>query len=122
MSTLKHILKTPDRGGLTSNVLFIFFSVFNPFKLNYYCQNLVYRYDVNKSDDGVGGEEGTFCLCTLWYVETSYDYTDSHVILRCIEALTRAGAYDKALLQRAVSMFEVSDSNPIALLPSLIDC
>jgi GH15 family glucan-1,4-alpha-glucosidase len=71
VSTLKHILKTPDRGGLTSN-------------------NLVYRYDVNKSDDGVGGEEGTFCLCTLW----------------CIEALTRAGAYDKVLLQRAVSMFE----------------
>jgi GH15 family glucan-1,4-alpha-glucosidase len=29
-------------------------------------QGLVYRYDVTKSDDGVGGEEGTFCLCTLW--------------------------------------------------------
>jgi len=71
VSTLKQILKSPDRGGLTSN-------------------NLVYRYDVNKSDDGVGGEEGTFCLCTLW----------------CIEALTRAGTYDKALLQRAVAMFE----------------
>lgn len=71
VSTLKHILRTPDRGGLTSN-------------------NLVYRYDVNKSDDGVGGEEGTFCLCTLW----------------CVEALTRAGAYEKPLLQRAVAMFE----------------
>ncbi|KIM83492.1 glycoside hydrolase family 15 protein [Piloderma croceum F 1598] len=71
VNTLKQILKTPDRGGLTSN-------------------NLVYRYDVKKSDDGVGGEEGTFCLCTLW----------------CIEALTRAGTYDKALLQRAISMFE----------------
>lgn len=31
-------------------------------------QGLVYRYDVTKTDDGVGGEEGTFCLCTLWYV------------------------------------------------------
>src|ERR1700743_3758379 len=31
-------------------------------------QGLVYRYDVTKADDGVGGEEGTFCLCTLWYV------------------------------------------------------
>ncbi|KAH7908229.1 glycoside hydrolase family 15 protein [Hygrophoropsis aurantiaca] len=71
VSTLKHILRTPERGGLTSN-------------------NLVYRYDVTKSDDGVGGEEGTFCLCTLW----------------CVEALTRAGEYDKALLQRAVAMFE----------------
>ena len=27
---------------------------------------------------------------------------------RCIEALTRAGTYDKALLQQAISMFEVS--------------
>jgi len=71
VSTLKRILKTPERGGLTSN-------------------NLVYRYDVNKSDDGVGGEEGTFCLCTLW----------------CIEALTRAGEFDKTMLPRAISMFE----------------
>ncbi|KAG2128690.1 glycoside hydrolase family 15 protein [Suillus clintonianus] len=71
VSTLKQILKTPERGGLTSN-------------------NLVYRYDVNKSDDGVGGEEGTFCLCTLW----------------CVEALTRAGEYEKPLLERAVEMFE----------------
>ncbi|KAG2130783.1 glycoside hydrolase family 15 protein [Suillus bovinus] len=71
VSTLKQILKTPERGGLTSN-------------------NLVYRYDVNKSDDGVGGEEGTFCLCTLW----------------CVEALTRAGEYERPLLQRAVAMFE----------------
>jgi GH15 family glucan-1,4-alpha-glucosidase len=71
VSTLKEILKTPERGGLTSN-------------------NLVYRYDVNKSDDGVGGEEGTFCLCTLW----------------CVEALTRAGEYERPLLQRAVAMFE----------------
>lgn len=53
---------------------------------------MVYRYDVNKADDGVGGEEGTFCLCTLW----------------CVEALTRAGEYDKALLQRSLAMFEVS--------------
>lgn len=46
---------------------------------------------MNKSDDGVGGEEGTFCLCTLW----------------CVEALTRAGEYEKPLLRRAVEMFEV---------------
>ncbi|TFK48859.1 glycoside hydrolase family 15 protein [Heliocybe sulcata] len=71
VSTLKQILKSPERGGLTSN-------------------NLVYRYDVSKTDDGVGGEEGTFCLCTLW----------------CIEALTRAGEYDRSMLERAVAMFE----------------
>lgn len=46
---------------------------------------------MSRTDDGVGGEEGTFCLCTLW----------------CIEALTRAGQYDKAMLSRAVAMFEV---------------
>ncbi|KAF8187701.1 glycoside hydrolase family 15 protein [Pholiota molesta] len=71
VSTLNQIMKTPEKGGLTSN-------------------NLVYRYDVKKSDDGVGGEEGTFCLCTLW----------------CIEALTRAGEIDKRLLPKAVNMFE----------------
>ncbi|KAK7448045.1 hypothetical protein VKT23_013802 [Stygiomarasmius scandens] len=71
MNTLKRILRTPERGGLTSN-------------------NLVFRYDVSKASDGVGGEEGTFCLCTLW----------------CVEALTRAGVYDKTLLPRAVTMFE----------------
>ncbi|KAJ3524635.1 hypothetical protein NMY22_g10912 [Coprinellus aureogranulatus] len=71
VSTLKRIMKTPEKGGLTSN-------------------NLVYRYDVKKSGDGVGGEEGTFCLCTLW----------------CVEALTRAGKNDKQLLLKAVSMFE----------------
>ncbi|EMD39530.1 glycoside hydrolase family 15 protein [Gelatoporia subvermispora B] len=71
LSTLKQILNTPERGGLTSN-------------------GLVYRYDSSKTDDGVGGEEGTFCLCTLW----------------CVEALGRAGAYDKQLLTRAIAMFE----------------
>ncbi|CDO72280.1 Glycoside Hydrolase Family 15 protein [Trametes cinnabarina] len=71
LSTLRQILLSPERGGLTSN-------------------GLVYRYDVKKTDDGVGGEEGTFCLCTLW----------------CVEALARAGEYDKAMLERAVGMFE----------------
>ncbi|KAI0005471.1 glycoside hydrolase family 15 protein [Russula compacta] len=70
-STLDAILKSPERGGLTAN-------------------NLVYRYNTAESDDGVGGEEGTFCLCTLW----------------CIEALTRAGEFDKAALQRSIRMFE----------------
>ncbi|KIJ55275.1 glycoside hydrolase family 15 protein [Sphaerobolus stellatus SS14] len=71
LSTLHQILKTPEKGGLTAN-------------------NLVYRYDVNKTNDGVGGDEGTFCLCTLW----------------AIEALTRAGQYDPVLLARARTMFE----------------
>ncbi|KAF6749414.1 glycoside hydrolase family 15 protein [Ephemerocybe angulata] len=71
LSTLKRIMKSPEKGGLMAN-------------------NLVYRYDTKKSGDGVGGEEGTFCLCTLW----------------CVEALTRAGNTDRALLLKSVSMFE----------------
>ncbi|KAF9522293.1 glycoside hydrolase family 15 protein [Crepidotus variabilis] len=69
--TLNRILRSPDKGGLTSN-------------------NLVYRYDVTKSEDGVGGEEGTFSLCTLW----------------CVEALTRVAVTDRKLLPKAVTMFE----------------
>ncbi|KAF5369111.1 hypothetical protein D9615_010437 [Tricholomella constricta] len=68
VSTLKQILKTPERGGLTSN-------------------NLVYRYDVRKSDDGVGGEEGTF--------SSTFDGQDfllylNHVGL-CTEEISEAG-------------------------------
>lgn len=43
--------------------------------------SLVFRYDPN-SDDGLDGEEGTFSLCTFWYVE----------------ALTRAGRLRDAQL------------------------
>lgn len=50
LSTLKQVLKSPERGGLSSN-------------------SLVYRYDVRLSPDGVGGEEGFFSLCTLWCIE-----------------------------------------------------
>lgn len=71
ISTLDRILSSQDKGGLTAN-------------------GLVYRYDTVKAEDGVGGEEGTFCLCTLW----------------CIEALTRVGAYDPPRLSKAVRMFE----------------
>jgi GH15 family glucan-1,4-alpha-glucosidase len=66
VNTLRQILKTPERGGLTSNVGFVFLVLL--LFLMTFAQNLVFRYDVNKSDDGVGGEEGTFCLCTLWWV------------------------------------------------------
>ncbi|CAN5620504.1 glycoside hydrolase family 15 protein [soil metagenome] len=29
----------------------------------------VYRYDASKTDDGVGGHEGTFLMCTLWLAD-----------------------------------------------------
>jgi len=44
--------------------------------------SLVYRYNVEKSPDGLEGDEGTFSICTFWYVE----------------ALARAGRVDEARL------------------------
>jgi pentatricopeptide repeat protein len=32
--------------------------------------SLVYRYDPIASPDGLPGDEGTFSMCTFWYVET----------------------------------------------------
>jgi pentatricopeptide repeat protein len=42
--------------------------------------SLVYRYDPAASPDGLEGDEGTFSICSFWYVE----------------ALTRAGRIDEA--------------------------
>jgi GH15 family glucan-1,4-alpha-glucosidase len=44
--------------------------------------SLVYRYDPALTPDGVGGQEGTFSMCTFWLVE----------------ALTRAGRLEEARL------------------------
>ena len=44
--------------------------------------SLVYRYNVEASPDGLHGDEGTFSMCSFWYVE----------------ALTRAGRVDEARL------------------------
>ncbi|MRJ76317.1 glycoside hydrolase family 15 protein [Aeromicrobium sp. SMF47] len=44
--------------------------------------SLVFRYDPDQAPDGLDGEEGTFSLCSFWYVE----------------ALTRAGRLDDAQL------------------------
>lgn len=79
LGTLDAVLRTPEHGGLTS-------------------AGFVFRYDTTKMDDGIGGKEGTFTICTLWLVE----------------ALVRAGRYDtkdkdgkrKGYLERATSMFE----------------
>lgn len=35
------------------------------------------------------------------------------VFPRCIEALTRAGEFDRPLLQRAITMFEVRTCDPL---------
>ncbi|MFY9578591.1 MAG: glycoside hydrolase family 15 protein, partial [Gaiellaceae bacterium] len=44
--------------------------------------SLVYRYNLEISEDGLEGEEGTFSICTYWYVE----------------ALAMAGRLDEARL------------------------
>lgn len=71
ISTLEAIEKAPKDGGLESD-------------------NLVYRYDVEKTPDGLKGTEGTFNICTFWLVE----------------ALTRAGAGDPDKLYKARLIFE----------------
>ena len=63
--------------------------------------SLVHRYDVRETDDGLSGEEGTFNICTFWLVE----------------ALTRAGRFDRPRLDQARLMFEkmLSYSNHLGL-------
>ncbi|MET7867689.1 glycoside hydrolase family 15 protein [Micromonospora taraxaci] len=58
--------------------------------------SLVYRYDPNASPDGLAGTEGTFSMCTFWYVQ----------------ALAQAGRLDDARLT-----FEkmLTYSNPLGL-------
>jgi len=51
---------------------------------------LLYRYDPAAAPDGLSGREGTFNMCSFWLVE----------------ALTRAGHTDPALLEEARLLFE----------------
>ncbi|CAI7650651.1 unnamed protein product [Penicillium pancosmium] len=50
ISTLKMILKSPEKEGLSS-------------------AKMVFRYDHVKANDGVGGGEGAFIMVTFWLVE-----------------------------------------------------
>lgn len=63
LRTLEATNQSPEKGGLVANAL-------------------VYRYNVNETEDGLLGEEGTFNICTFWLVE----------------ALTRAGRINDARL------------------------
>lgn len=71
LKTIDAIMKSPKEGGLMSN-------------------SLVHRYDVEKTADGLDGNEGTFNICSFWLVES----------------LTRAGKMDKDRLAKARLIFE----------------
>jgi GH15 family glucan-1,4-alpha-glucosidase len=71
LKTLDATLRPPEKGGLVAN-------------------NLVYRYNVKETPDGLSGDEGTFNICTFWLVE----------------ALTRAGRFNPELLEEARLIFE----------------
>ncbi|RIA92174.1 Glycoside Hydrolase Family 15 protein [Glomus cerebriforme] len=63
--------------------------------------NLVFRYNHLTTDDGFDGMEGSFSMCTFWLVES----------------LTRAGKYNKKLLEKAEFIFEqmISYGNHLGL-------
>ncbi|MBF5045477.1 glycoside hydrolase family 15 protein [Aggregicoccus sp. 17bor-14] len=71
LKTLEATLRMPKDGGLVSD-------------------SLVYRYDLDRTPDGLEGVEGTFNLCTFWLVE----------------AMTRAGVAERKYLGHARLMFE----------------
>jgi GH15 family glucan-1,4-alpha-glucosidase len=71
LDTLAAVMRAPREGGLLSD-------------------SLVYRYDTERTADGLPGQEGTFNMCTFWLVE----------------ALTRAGRSDREKLETARLLFE----------------
>lgn len=71
LSTLDAAMRPPQDGGLLSN-------------------SLVYRYNLERADDGLDGDEGAFSMCTFWLVES----------------LTRAGRFEPARLDKARLIFE----------------
>lgn len=70
-STLLAMGQPPEQGGLL-------------------CDGAILRYDAAETNDGVKGAEGTFNMCSFWYVE----------------ALTRACGRDGSQLGHALMLFE----------------
>jgi GH15 family glucan-1,4-alpha-glucosidase len=88
LSTLDAIDKPPSEGGLVSD-------------------GLVFRYDVDKTPDGLKGTEGTFTICSFWLVE----------------AMTRASIGRPDRLYRARILFEqmLGYANHLGLFSEQID-
>jgi GH15 family glucan-1,4-alpha-glucosidase len=82
LKTLAAINRSPQQGGLVSG-------------------GQVYRYNIDRSADGLEGDEGTFNICTFWLVE----------------AMTRAGRVDRQQLKQARLLFEkmLSYANHVGL-------
>jgi GH15 family glucan-1,4-alpha-glucosidase len=73
------ILTMPITGFVTPNDP-MWLSTLDAIEQELVSDSLVYRYDPSASPDGLRGDEGTFSICTFWYVD----------------ALARAGRLDKA--------------------------
>jgi GH15 family glucan-1,4-alpha-glucosidase len=92
--TVERILLPPEKGGLTVTGLVHRYDSAVAFdgkklSLSFHVHLSVFCMS-DRRNTGVGGEEGAFSMCTFWLVE----------------ALTRAGAYDRKYLSRAVNLFE----------------
>ncbi|MBD8607157.1 glycoside hydrolase family 15 protein [Aeromicrobium sp. CFBP 8757] len=93
-SELRAFTQTEDGDALDAGVLLMpmvkflssadpkFLSTLDAIEDRLVVDSLVFRYDPSISPDGLEGEEGTFSLCSFWYVE----------------ALTRAGRLEDARL------------------------
>ncbi len=93
-SELQAFTQTEDGDALDAGVLLMpmvkflssadpkFLSTLDAIEDRLVVDSLVFRYDPSISPDGLEGEEGTFSLCSFWYVE----------------ALTRAGRLEDARL------------------------
>ena len=101
-------MKSPERGGLMSNVgnkpsslLILFSTASSPES----CLP-IWRAQVRRWGRWRGGDF-LFVHPLVSVSSFSAVYKLTSLKCRCVEALTRAGEYDKQLLQRSVSMFEV---------------
>ncbi|KAJ2784906.1 hypothetical protein H4R18_000831 [Coemansia javaensis] len=88
IKTMRRIMLPPQDGGLTAN-------------------NLVFRYNAVKTDDGLSGEEGTFSMCTFWMAE----------------ALSRASKADVTFLYKAQVIIDemITHGNHVGLFSEEID-
>ena len=47
----------------------LWLSTLNAIEQELVSDSLVYRYNASAAPDGLEGQEGTFCMCSFWYVE-----------------------------------------------------